>query len=144
MVEFLAAQGRRAVVWFRSDVCLICAKSDLWGRVEAALSIGAMCAARAKERGGWLTLTISSARAQGLKEARLAHNRIFTWLLSAISTSIAASLSGQPPLQYQSRSSGTIYYNSGNVGIGTTNPVHPLQVTGTIGAEEVIVSSTRC
>ena len=32
--------------------------------------------------------------------------------------------------------------NGGNVGIGTTSPVHPLQVAGTIGAEEVIVSST--
>jgi hypothetical protein len=32
--------------------------------------------------------------------------------------------------------------NTGNVGIGTTNPQHLLHVAGTIGAEEVIVSST--
>lgn len=32
--------------------------------------------------------------------------------------------------------------STGAVGIGTTNPVHPLQVAGTIGAEEVIVSAT--
>jgi hypothetical protein len=31
---------------------------------------------------------------------------------------------------------------AGNVGIGTTSPIHLLQVAGTIGAEEVIVSST--
>jgi hypothetical protein len=31
---------------------------------------------------------------------------------------------------------------SGNVGIGTNNPVHQLHVVGTIGATEVIVSST--
>jgi hypothetical protein len=32
--------------------------------------------------------------------------------------------------------------STGNVGIGTTNPQHLLHVAGTIGAEEVIVSST--
>jgi hypothetical protein len=32
--------------------------------------------------------------------------------------------------------------SSGNVGIGTTTPAHLLHVAGTIGAEEVIVSST--
>jgi len=32
--------------------------------------------------------------------------------------------------------------NKGNVGIGTTSPAHMLHVAGTIGAEEVIVSST--
>lgn len=30
----------------------------------------------------------------------------------------------------------------GNVGIGTTSPVHTLQVAGTIGAKEVLVTST--
>jgi hypothetical protein len=35
-----------------------------------------------------------------------------------------------------------IVTGTGNVGIGTTSPVHPLQVAGIIGAEEVIVSST--
>jgi hypothetical protein len=33
-------------------------------------------------------------------------------------------------------------YFAGNVGIGVTNPAHPLQVAGTIGAEEVLVTST--
>jgi hypothetical protein len=37
--------------------------------------------------------------------------------------------------------SGGAYFAS-NVGIGTTNPQHLLHVAGTIGAEEVIVSST--
>jgi len=32
--------------------------------------------------------------------------------------------------------------SSGNVGIGTTNPAHRLHVAGTIGAQEVIVSTT--
>jgi hypothetical protein len=39
-------------------------------------------------------------------------------------------------------SSGAAEYFAGNVGIGTTTPVHPLQVVGTIGATQVIVSST--
>ena len=38
-------------------------------------------------------------------------------------------------------SAGNAYF-AGNVGIGTTNPQHPLHVAGTIGAEEMIVSST--
>jgi hypothetical protein len=32
--------------------------------------------------------------------------------------------------------------STGNVGIGVLQPVHALQVAGTIGAEEIIVSST--
>jgi hypothetical protein len=48
--------------------------------------------------------------------------------------------------QYLNNLSGTVMtvgYNGGsNVGIGTTAPAHLLHVAGTIGAEEVIVSST--
>src|SRR5579872_2470044 len=44
-------------------------------------------------------------------------------------------------LQTQSIDRMSVTY-TGNVGIGTTNPQHLLHVAGTIGAEEVIVSST--
>lgn len=42
----------------------------------------------------------------------------------------------------QSTNSLVLQPTSGNVGIGTTAPQHMLQVSGVIGAEEVIVSST--
>ncbi|HLJ16493.1 MAG TPA: hypothetical protein VKV15_18480, partial [Bryobacteraceae bacterium] len=44
-------------------------------------------------------------------------------------------------LQTQSIDRMSVTY-TGNVGIGTTNPQHLLHVAGTIGAEEVFVSST--
>ena len=40
-----------------------------------------------------------------------------------------------------SESGGTLYYNSGNVGIGTTNPAQKLSVNGTIRAKEIIVDT---
>jgi hypothetical protein len=36
----------------------------------------------------------------------------------------------------------TMFLRNGNVGIGTSNPVHPLHVAGTIGAEEILVTAT--
>ena len=64
------------------------------------------------------------------------------WLGGGVAGLGVGTISATPYAFFTNTSERMRIDSAGNVGIGTTNPQHRLHVAGTIGAEEVIVSST--
>ena len=84
-------------------------------------------------------MTAASRHSGDANPSRGTRGQVFVWTASLIFTACLPRPVWGQANPWSTGSGGAIYYNGGNVGIGTTAPIYPITVNGTIQSSRLLV-----